>query len=403
MEGVPQNIPGTIEDVFRDFRGRRTGMIKALTTEVEKFYQQCHPDKENLWLQSHPNETWEVDLPNEEVPPEIPEPTLGINFARDGMQDNEWLSLVAAHSDAWLLSVAFYFAARFGFDNSGRLKSICYNCGHWIMSGSVSRLKQHLATGIDVKDFLNNPKVTVMMMDTNIRLTMRSGLQRTQHMLAVPVSLANQWDLGHRGRHEVGGSSGVAYYLNPKYQYKHALGTRVDLLKSLQDVIKKLESSGSQEANALREVSLFLIRFYGSTAPLRRLFEMINDLPTVFEVVAGGIKKQPKEKSTASPNRSSKSKSSGKMQPRQSESQTKVLKMLPPPRVEDASREDEDNEQEATLCGACGNNYADDEFWICCDVCERWFHGKCVKITPSMAEHIKQYKCPACSNKRARA
>ena len=64
--------------------------------------------------------------------------------------------------------------------------------------------------------------------------------------------------------------------------------------------------------------------------------------------------------------------------------------------------EEEDDEQGQTLCGACGENYNDDEFWICCDICERWFHGKCVKITPARAEHIKQYKCPACSNKRAR-
>ncbi|CAH2040369.1 unnamed protein product [Thlaspi arvense] len=45
-----------------------------------------------------------------------PEPALGINFARDGMQEKDWLSLVAVHSDAWLLAVAFYFGARFGFD-----------------------------------------------------------------------------------------------------------------------------------------------------------------------------------------------------------------------------------------------------------------------------------------------
>ena len=29
--------------------------------------------------------TWKVGLPVEEVPPELPEPALGINFARDGM------------------------------------------------------------------------------------------------------------------------------------------------------------------------------------------------------------------------------------------------------------------------------------------------------------------------------
>lgn len=67
-----------------------------------------------------PDEHWEVNLPAEEVPPELPEPALGINFARDGMQEKDWLSLVAVHSDAWLLAVAFYFGARFGFDKADR-------------------------------------------------------------------------------------------------------------------------------------------------------------------------------------------------------------------------------------------------------------------------------------------
>ena len=74
------------------------------------------------------------------MPPEAPEPTLGINFARDGMrvrgaprlaapsllarlrpehvripppQRRDWLSLIAVHSDTWLLAVTFYKAARF--------------------------------------------------------------------------------------------------------------------------------------------------------------------------------------------------------------------------------------------------------------------------------------------------
>ena len=72
----------------------------------------CGVEKENLCLYGHPNESWEVNLPAEEVPPELPEPALGINFARDGMQRKDWLSLVAVHSDCWLLSVSFYFGAR---------------------------------------------------------------------------------------------------------------------------------------------------------------------------------------------------------------------------------------------------------------------------------------------------
>lgn len=252
MDGSGQYNPRTVEEVFRDFKGRRAGMIKALTTDVEEFYQQCDPEKENLCLYGFPTEQWEVNLPAEEVPPELPEPALGINFARDGMQEKDWLALVAVHSDAWLLAVAFYFGARFGFDKADR----------------------------------------------------------------------------------------------------------------------------------------------------KRLFNMINDLPSIFEVVTGNTKKQVKDKSAASNHSSNKSKPNSKA--RGSEPQGKSAK----PKEEEEEGLDEEEEEDEhgdTLCGACGENYGTDEFWICCDICERWFHGKCVKITPARAEHIKQYKCPSCSsNKRAR-
>ncbi|KAI3997497.1 hypothetical protein MKX01_008104 [Papaver californicum] len=260
MDAAGQYNPRTVEEVFRDFKGRRLGMIKALTSDVEEFYQQCDPEKENLCLYGFPTEQWEVNLPAEEVPPELPEPALGINFARDGMQEKDWLSLVAVHSDAWLLAVAFYFGARFGFEKNDR----------------------------------------------------------------------------------------------------------------------------------------------------KRLFSMINDLPTIFEIVSGAVKKPVKEKTAMSNLSSTKPKPSPKVQ-RVAEPQPKFTKPLPAPKDDDddddeeeGSLDEEEDEHGDTLCGACGENYASDEFWICCDICEKWFHGKCVKITPARAEHIKQYKCPACSNKRAR-
>ncbi|KAL8254960.1 hypothetical protein R6Q59_033181 [Mikania micrantha] len=58
---------------------------------------------------------------------------------------------------------------------------------------------------------------------------------------------------------------------------------------------------------------------------------------------------------------------------------------------------DDDDDHEGTLCKACGDNYANDEFWICCDICERWFHGRYVKITPAKAGYMKHYKCPTCT------
>merc|ERR1712216_910185 len=105
--------PRTVEDVADNFQNRREGLIKALTSDVEDFYSQSDPDKENLCLYGNPDGTWEVQLPAEEVPPELPEPALGINFARDGMQRKDWLALVAVHSDAWLMAVAFYYGAKF--------------------------------------------------------------------------------------------------------------------------------------------------------------------------------------------------------------------------------------------------------------------------------------------------
>ncbi|XP_055810652.1 PHD finger protein ALFIN-LIKE 4-like [Solanum dulcamara] len=244
MEGGAQYNPRTVEEVLKDLKGRRAGLIKALTTDVEEFYQQCDPEKENLCLYGFPSEQWEVNLPAEEVPPELPEPALGINFARDGMQEKDWLALVAVHSDAWLLSVAFYFGARFGFDKADR----------------------------------------------------------------------------------------------------------------------------------------------------KRLFNMINELPTIYEIVTGAAKKQVKDRSSVSNHSSNKSKSNSKV--------GKYAKVEV--KDEEDGLDEEEEEHGDTLCGACGENYASDEFWICCDLCERWFHGKCVKITPAKAEHIKQYKCPSCSNKRPR-
>lgn len=252
MDTIQSLIPRSVEEVFTDYQGRRAGLIKALTTDVEKFFQECDPEKENLCLYGLPSEKWEVNLPVEEVPPELPEPALGINFARDGMPEKDWLSLVAVHSDIWLLSVAFYFGARFGFGKTDR----------------------------------------------------------------------------------------------------------------------------------------------------KRLFQMINELPTVYEVVTGKAE-QPKDVPRSNGN---KSKLTGSVS-RISEP-TKAVKMTSPPIEEDGSDVNEEAEAEedeqTTNCGACGEDYADNEFWICCDACERWFHGKCVKITPAKADHIKHYKCPSCNHKRAR-
>lgn len=52
--------------------------------DSKELYAAAGPERENLCLYGHPDGNWSVDLPTEEVPPELPEPVLGINFARDG-------------------------------------------------------------------------------------------------------------------------------------------------------------------------------------------------------------------------------------------------------------------------------------------------------------------------------
>ncbi|KAL6519464.1 phytoene dehydrogenase AL-1 [Orobanche gracilis] len=256
--------PRTVEEIFKDYSARRAGIIRALTDDVDEFYGLCDPEKENLCLYGHPNATWEVNLPAEEVPPELPEPALGINFARDGMNRIDWLSLIAVHSDCWLLSVAFYLGARLNRNDR------CIKC------------------------------------DIRFRLAKFCP----QRLVLSPV--------------------GALYF-----------------------------------------------------AEWKRLFIMMNDLPTAFEVVTE--RKPVKDK----PNGDSGSKSRASTK-RSNDGQTKST-----PRPVEESYEDEDEHSE-TLCGTCGGNYNADEFWIGCDICERWYHGKCVKITPAKAESIKQYKCPSC-------
>ena len=116
------------------------------TPDVDDLFAHCDPERENLCLYGEQlgrdfvccpappasacffscegtrDGNWSVELPVEEVPPELPEPCLGINFARDGMQRRDWLALVAVHSDSWLMAVAYFYAVK--LDAAGRCEPI---------------------------------------------------------------------------------------------------------------------------------------------------------------------------------------------------------------------------------------------------------------------------------------
>ncbi|EDV29726.1 uncharacterized protein TRIADDRAFT_19587 [Trichoplax adhaerens] len=46
----------------------------------------------------------------------------------------------------------------------------------------------------------------------------------------------------------------------------------------------------------------------------------------------------------------------------------------------------------------CNGPYHDNEFMIQCDVCNDWFHGRCIGIEEYEASRIDTYHCPKCSD-----
>ncbi|XP_065312784.1 nucleosome-remodeling factor subunit NURF301-like isoform X2 [Gordionus sp. m RMFG-2023] len=49
----------------------------------------------------------------------------------------------------------------------------------------------------------------------------------------------------------------------------------------------------------------------------------------------------------------------------------------------------------------CKQPYNESQFYIGCDRCQDWFHGKCVGILPTEAEEIEEYICPNCQSDKA--
>ncbi|CAM6051186.1 unnamed protein product [Sphagnum compactum] len=106
----------SVKAVFEDFTGRRAGMLKALTCDIDELLRQCDPyddEQTNLCLFGFPDKSWEVMEPSRHVPAKLPEPFLGINHTSHLMarSHEHWLLFVASHSDAWLLSTAFFAAS----------------------------------------------------------------------------------------------------------------------------------------------------------------------------------------------------------------------------------------------------------------------------------------------------
>lgn len=45
----------------------------------------------------------------------------------------------------------------------------------------------------------------------------------------------------------------------------------------------------------------------------------------------------------------------------------------------------------------CRQPYDESQFYICCDKCQDWFHGRCVGVLQTEADNIDEYICPNCT------
>ena len=57
-------------------------------------------------------------------------------------------------------------------------------------------------------------------------------------------------------------------------------------------------------------------------------------------------------------------------------------------------QKDKNKQTRPTYC-LCQKPY-DGRFMVQCDVCDEWYHGSCIDITPQEAEQLDKFICPGC-------
>lgn len=57
-----------------------------------------------------------------------------------------------------------------------------------------------------------------------------------------------------------------------------------------------------------------------------------------------------------------------------------------------------DSKKDSKIYCICKTPYDESKFYIGCDRCQNWFHGRCVGILQSEADLIDEYVCPECQS-----
>jgi hypothetical protein len=70
---------------------------------------------------------------------------------------------------------------------------------------------------------------------------------------------------------------------------------------------------------------------------------------------------------------------------------------------DDDATDSSDEEDDGKIYCVCRQPYNPSLWMIACDVCNDWYHGKCVQITATQARKIKVYVCAKCSAKTGKS
>jgi len=60
-------------------------------------------------------------------------------------------------------------------------------------------------------------------------------------------------------------------------------------------------------------------------------------------------------------------------------------------------QEVEDVRGAARVYCLCRSPYVEDSFMVACDVCDEWFHPRCVGLSEQQAEQLENFECPNCN------
>lgn len=105
--------------MFEELVSRREGIIRALTTDLENFYC-CVSGDEKECLYGFTDGHWEVKLPDEQLGLGFPHPRPFFPPSRPYKKNNDWLSLVCALSEEWLIAIVFYYVREFKLSSEER-------------------------------------------------------------------------------------------------------------------------------------------------------------------------------------------------------------------------------------------------------------------------------------------